>query len=60
MTTKSLEILKFFPEPIFKYKLENFNDFNKELSEYIYSLKKKMKKVLKDLIKVDGTLKILK
>jgi len=44
MTTESLEILKFFPEPIFKYKLENFKDFNKELSEYIYSLKKEDKK----------------
>ena len=32
------EIFKFFPEPIFKYKLENFKDLNKELSEYIYKL----------------------
>ena len=60
MSINSLEILKFFPEPIFKYKLENFKDLNKELSKYIYSLKKKIKKVLKNLIKVDGTLKILK
>ena len=28
MSHKSPEILKFFPEPIFKYKVENFKDFN--------------------------------
>lgn len=44
MSINSLEILKFFPEPIFKYKLENFKDLNKELSKYIYSLKKEDKK----------------
>ena len=32
------EIFKFFPEPVFKYKLENCRDLNKELSEYIYKL----------------------
>jgi uncharacterized protein (TIGR02466 family) len=32
------EILKFFPEPVFKYKLEDFKNLNKELSEYIYKL----------------------
>jgi uncharacterized protein (TIGR02466 family) len=32
------EILKLFPEPIFKYKLENFKDLNTQLSEYIYKL----------------------
>ena len=32
------EIFKFFPEPVFKYKLENFGDLNKELSEFIYKL----------------------
>ena len=32
------EILKFFPEPVFKYKLEDFKSLNKELSEYIYKL----------------------
>ena len=41
MSHKSPEILKFFPEPIFKYKVENFKDFNEELSKYIYSLKDK-------------------
>ena len=35
---KNLEILKLFPEPVLKYKFENFNDFNKELSNYIYNL----------------------
>ena len=33
------EIFKFFPEPVFKYKLEDFRDLNKELSEYIYKLR---------------------
>jgi len=33
-----LEILKFFPEPVFKFKLEDFKNLNKELSEYIYKL----------------------
>ena len=32
------EIFKFFPEPIFKYKLKDFKDFNKELAKYIYKL----------------------
>ena len=29
------EILKYFPQPIFKYKVDNFAYFNKGLSEYI-------------------------
>ena len=33
------EILKYFPQPIFKYKVENYKTFNKELEEYIYKLK---------------------
>ncbi len=33
------EILKLFPEPIFKYKIEDHKDINKKLSEYIYNLK---------------------
>ena len=32
------EIFKFFPEAIFKYKLEDFKNLNKELSEYVYRL----------------------
>ena len=32
------EILKFFPEPVFKYKFEKFQKFNTELSKYIYNL----------------------
>ena len=32
------EIFKFFPEPVFKYKLKKFKDLNKELAEYIYKL----------------------
>ena len=33
------EILKYFPQPIFKYKVENYKTFNKELEEYVYKLK---------------------
>ena len=33
------EILKYFAQPIFKYKVENYKTFNKELEEYIYKLK---------------------
>ena len=32
-------IYRLFPEPIFKYKLEKFEDLNKELSQYIYKLR---------------------
>lgn len=32
------EILKLFPDPIFKYKLDNFENFNKDLEKYIYKL----------------------
>ena len=37
------EILKFFPQPIFRYKIENYKKYNKELSDYIYKLKKEDK-----------------
>ena len=33
------EIFKFFPEPVFKYKLKDFKDLNKELAKYIYKLR---------------------
>ena len=32
-------VYKLFPEPIFKYKLNNFKNLNNELSKYIYKLK---------------------
>ena len=41
------EILKLFPETIFKYKFENFENFNQELKKYIYELQKKDKHGLK-------------
>ena len=37
------EILKFFAEPIFKYKFDKAEIFNKELTEYIYNLQKEDK-----------------
>ena len=33
------EIFKFFPEPVFKFKLKDFKNLNKELSEYIYKIR---------------------
>tara|TARA_B100000963_G_C22577755_1_gene649335 strand:- start:556 stop:1170 length:615 start_codon:yes stop_codon:yes gene_type:complete len=33
------EILKLFPQPIFKYKLENYKEWNQKLSDYVYKLK---------------------
>ena len=32
------EIFKFFPEPVFKYKLKDFKNLNKNLVKYIYEL----------------------
>ena len=37
------EILKFFPQPIFKYKIEEHEKINKELLSYIYNLKENNK-----------------
>ncbi len=41
------QILKLFPEPIFKYKLKDYEKFNKELSDYIYSLQSEDQEGLK-------------
>ena len=41
------QILKLFPEPIFKYKFRDYEKFNKELSNYIYSLQSKDQEGLK-------------
>jgi len=32
------EIIKIFADPIFKYKLDNFENVNKDLEKYIYNL----------------------
>ena len=32
------EVLKFFPEPVFKFQFKNFRNFNNDLAKYIYSL----------------------
>ena len=32
------EVLKFFPEPVLKYKFENYKEFNDKLEKYVYSL----------------------
>ena len=33
------EIFKFFPEPVFKYKIKDFKNLNIELAKYIYKLR---------------------
>ena len=35
------EVLKFFPEPVFKFQFKNFRNFNIELAKYIYNLYEK-------------------
>ena len=35
------EVLKFFPEPVFKYNFKNSAEYNPKLSDYIYKLYKK-------------------
>ena len=32
------EILKLFPDPVLKYKLDDYKNFNKDLEKYIYNL----------------------
>ena len=32
------EILKLFPDPVLKYKLDDSKSFNKDLEKYIYNL----------------------
>ena len=34
------KIYKYFPQPVFHYKLENFEEHNEKLSNYIYNLNK--------------------
>ena len=38
MTDKK-QILKFFPQPIFKYKIDRYQEWNAQLLDYIYELK---------------------
>ena len=37
--TDNKEILKFFPQPIFKYKIDSYQEWNAQLLDYIYGLK---------------------
>ena len=50
---KNSEILKFFPQPVFKYKIKYYEQVNAQLSGYIYDLKKKNEKGL-DRTNVNG------
>ena len=44
---KNLEILKLFTEPVFKYKFDDYQELNNQLSEYIYELRENDKEGLK-------------
>lgn len=37
----NFNILKLFPEPVFKFKVEEYQTLNKDLAEYIYNLREK-------------------
>lgn len=50
---KNSEILKFFPQPVFKYKIKDYEQVNAQLSDYIYDLKRKNEKGL-DRTNVNG------
>ena len=40
-------VYRLLPEPVFKYKLKNFEDLNKKLSQYIYKLREEDNEGLK-------------
>ena len=40
-------VFRFFPEPIFKYKIQNYEKQNQDLSKYIYDLYNNDKESLK-------------
>ena len=40
------EIVNLFPQPIFRYQVDNFKSYNKELEEYIYKLREKDEDVM--------------
>ncbi len=40
-------VFRFFPEPIFKYKIPNYEKLNQNLSKYIYDLYNNDKESLK-------------
>ena len=31
-------IFKFFPDPVFRYKVNNYKDYNKDLLTYVYNI----------------------
>ena len=43
MIIDNKKTLNLFPQPVFKYKVNNFKEYNKKLSEYIYNLNKEDK-----------------
>ena len=46
------ETLNLFPQPVFKYKVNNFKEYNEKLSEYIYNLKREDKEGEIDRLKI--------
>ena len=44
------EVSLFFPEPVLKYKFEDYKNFNLNLKKYIYELIRKNRKLLENYI----------
>ena len=56
---KNYQIYKLFPTPVFHFKLENYQELNTELENYILNLRKKDEMVKKNQMLEVGTLTIL-
>ena len=52
---KNYQIYKLFPTPVFHFRVENYQELNTELENYILNLKKRMKKGKKSQMLEDGT-----
>ena len=52
-------VYKLFPEPIFKYKLDNYEILIKNYQNIFINLEMKIMKDYKNLIKVDGIQNLL-
>ena len=56
---EKLRNLKTFHRPVFKYKFDDYQELNNQLSEYIYELRENDKEGLKESNKGGGILKFL-
>jgi hypothetical protein len=53
------EVSLYFPEPVLRYKFEDYKNFNLNLKRYIYELQKKTLQDRLNLIEAAGILQIL-